>query len=181
MVNTTTNYSAWLDQFLLNLERSGHQGQETQRFLTERHIRLGFHDQPTAARWTITSQIQLHPRYAAEPPDSPYPQSLIVHEVRHLQQGWITALSVRGELEAWQLQFAFLKSLTGRYHELTYRDLIIRELMSYSPNGDRRGLSQVRDLMRAYAGKAYRIDLLPLYPLPEEIRFLISGSQLLGK
>jgi len=125
----------------------------------------------------VTGLILLHPRYAAGEPDSPYPLSLIIHEVKHLQQGWITALSVQGELEAWQEQFRFLKALTGYYNELPYRDEIIRDLMSFSSSADRQALSQARDLMRAYAGDNYRVDLLPLYPLDKEILFLLTGGK----
>ena len=51
-----------------------------------------------AACGTLTRNIELHPQYALETTDQPYPISLIIHVVRQFQQGLITALSVYGEL-----------------------------------------------------------------------------------
>jgi hypothetical protein len=116
--------------------------------------------------------IQLNPTQLA---DEPYALSLIVHEVRHIRQGMIAALSVRGELEAWQEQFTYLKSLTGRYSALPRHETIIEEMMTLSLDicAD---LVRARALMREYAGKKYRIDLLPLYPLGRGIRFWSMGK-----
>jgi hypothetical protein len=44
-------------------------------------------------------------------------------------------------------------------------------------NWDRDVLSRARALMQAYAGKRYRVDLLPLYPLPVEIKFRLTGNR----
>jgi hypothetical protein len=170
------NYAAWLDQLLDNLKRSGPEAAEALRFLRQHRTRVGVHEQLTGARWTIGRRIELHPRFAQGSPDDPQALSLIIHEVRHLQQGPLVALSVYGELEAWQLQFAFLKSLTGHYHYDPRRNEIIEELMSLSLGWVRSLLQQARALMQAYAGKAYRIDLLPLYPLPAEIIFRATGK-----
>lgn len=164
----------WLDKLLTELSRSGPQGRSTFQFLSDHKIKVGFHEQPTSARWTITGNIELHPRFANGPPDAPYPLSLIIHEVRHLQQGFFTALSVYGELDAWQLQFYFLKSLTGQYHLILNKNMIIGDLMSLSVVFDRRVLKRSVLLMKAYAGDGYLVNLLPLYPLPREIRFFLS-------
>jgi len=126
----------------------------------------------------LAGNIQLHPRYASGAPNAPYPLSLIVHEVRHLQQGLFTALSVNGELEAWQAQFSLLKSLTGQYHSNLQFNTIINDLMSLRLNKDRKILARAVTLMKAYAGKGYRINMLPLYPLPREILFLITRKQM---
>jgi hypothetical protein len=45
------------------------------------------------------------------PSDDPWVLMEFVHETRHLEQGFWTALSVYGELEAWQVGFRFYKSL----------------------------------------------------------------------
>jgi hypothetical protein len=119
----------------------------------------------------------MHPRYAEGSADSPYALSLVVHEVRHLQQGWITALSVYGELDAWQCQFRFLGSLAWRPLEDADRDGIIARLLSFPLGWDRSVLQTARGLMRAYAGKTYRVDLLPLYPLNRELLFLLTGKR----
>jgi hypothetical protein len=169
--------SLWLEQLLANLERCGPEGQAALNYLKEHHVKVGFHDQPTAARWTLTGQIQLHPRYADGAPEAAYPLSLILHEVKHLQQGFFVALSVYGELEAWQIQFSFLKSLTRSYHPDLHRNETIRELMSLPLSGNRDALRRTRQLMQRYAGRQYRIDLLPLYPLPNEIMFILTRHE----
>src|SRR5512142_818704 len=114
-------------------------------------IKLGVHDQPTGARWTIDRRIELHPRCLQSSPDDPYAMSLIIHEVRHLQQGPLTALSVCGELEAWQLQFGFLKNVLGYYHAEVRRNAVLEELMAQPLGWDRAVLQHVRELMQAYA------------------------------
>ncbi len=167
--------AGWIDQLLANLDRSGPSGRATYKFLKEKRVRVELHEQPTGARWTATGRIQLHPRYAEGPPDAAYPLSLIVHEACHLQQAMWKALSVYGEWQAWQEQFSFHKALFGSYHEVPHKNEIIEELMSISSGWDRSGLDRARKLMRVYAGNAYRVDLLPLYPLPAEIMFWISG------
>lgn len=102
-----------------------------------------------------------------------YALSLIVHEVRHLKQGLFGALSVRGELEAWQEQFAFLKSLTGQYSSSPRYHAIIEEMMTLSLHS-RADLIRARALMREYAGPKYRIHWLPLAPLGREISFWLT-------
>jgi hypothetical protein len=79
-------------------------------------------------------------------------------------------------LDGWQVQFSFLKSLTGRYHSNPKLDRIVAELMSL-PLGDRTALQCARKLMQDFAGRKYRIDLLPLYPLGRKIWFWLSGGR----
>lgn len=166
--------AAQIAQVLYNLGNCGPQGRAALDFLEAHKTRLGFHAQSTGARWTPRGGIQLHPRYARHAADDPYALSLIVHEVRHLQQGMLTALSVYGELDAWQLQFSTLNDLRGRYDLDPERERLIVELMALPLNWDRTALQRARSLMRAFAGKRYRIDLLPLYPLPAEMRYRIT-------
>jgi hypothetical protein len=95
-------------------------------------------------------------------------QTLIIHEVRHLQQGIATALSVYGELDAWQLEFRVYHRLKGKYPHPA-----IAELMTLPLELDRDLLKKAATLMQAYAGKGYRVDLLPLFPIGREIRYRI--------
>jgi hypothetical protein len=83
-----------------------------------------------------------------------------------LQQGLFTALSVFGELDAWQLEFGIYHRVKGRYPHPA-----IAELMSLPLSYDRDVLRKAAKLMQAYAGKGYRSDLLPLYPWGREIRY----------
>jgi hypothetical protein len=47
------NYSVWLDQLLANLDRRGPEGQAALKYLRDHQVKVGLHDQPTAARWTL--------------------------------------------------------------------------------------------------------------------------------
>jgi hypothetical protein len=95
--------------------------------------------------------------------------TLLIHEVKHLQQGLFLAFSVYGELEAWQLQFRL-------YHQTTGKPMhpAIAEMLSLPLSYDRAILRRARDLMQAYAGKGYRADLLPLFPLGKEIKYWLK-------
>ena len=165
----------WLNQLLARLDETGPVGQSALEYLRERKINVSLRAQPTGARWTARGHIELHPS-TADTKDDAYALSLIVHEVRHLQQGWFTALSVQGELDGWQVQFSFLKSLTGRYHSDPKLNNIVAELMTL-PLSDRAALKRARKLMQEFAGRKYRIDLLPLYPLGREIWFWLSSGR----
>ncbi|RJP52724.1 MAG: hypothetical protein C4583_06180 [Anaerolineaceae bacterium] len=149
-----------LDKLLTRLEGTGPEGRAARDFLQERRVKVGLRPQPTGARWTIFGHIELHP---AQIDNEAYALSLIVHEVRHLKQGLLGALSVRGELEAWQEQFAFLKSQTGQYTASPRHNAIIEQLMTLSLDS-RADLQRARALMREYAGPKYRIHWLPLFP-----------------
>ncbi len=159
------------------MERFGPDAGEALGYIRERGTRVSVHDQPTGARWTVDRRIEIHPRFVQLAPDDAYAASLVIHEVRHLRQGALTALSVYGELEAWQLQFVFLKTWTGRYHDDPQRAAVLEQLMALPLGWDRVVLEEARRLMKAYAGKAYRIDLLPLYPLHREVAYFLSHDQ----
>ena len=163
-----------LDKLLARLDETGPEGRAARDFLRARRVRVGLRPQPTGARWTVLGGIQLSPSQLA---DEAYALSLIVHEVRHLKQGILGALSVRGELEAWQEQFAYLKSLTGRYSSNQRHQAIVEKLMELSLD-NRADLQRARQLMQEVGGKKYRIDLLPLYPLGQEIWFWTTKRRL---
>lgn len=161
--------SAWLADLLEGLQHSGPDAQAAAKYIRQNRVKLGLHRQPTGARWRLGRRIDLHPRYSEGKPQAVYPLSLVIHEVRHLQQGPLIALSVYGELEAWQAQFQFIGNQTARYHEVPAKHQLIVRLMSLPLGWDRSVLAAAQSLMKVYAGKKYRIDLLPLYPLHREI------------
>jgi hypothetical protein len=97
---------------------------------------------------------------------------LLIHEARHLQQGWSTALSIYGELDAWQLQMKIYKRITGK--QLVP---LLEEIISLPMNTDRKNLQHARELMTQYAGKKYGANLLPLYPIGKEIRFWVTRKE----
>jgi hypothetical protein len=93
---------------------------------------------------------------------------LIAHEAKHLEQGFDVALSVYGELEAWQVQN---KVLIGLGESLTDRQ---GDLDGVQLNFDIDNLLKAENLMGKYnPGYAWRIKLAPLRPwgyyLPKEI------------
>ena len=162
-----------LEKLLARLDETGPEGRAARDYLAGRRVRVGLRRQPTGARWTALGGIQLNPSQLA---DEAYALSLIVHEVRHLRQGVFGALSVRGELEAWQEQFAFLKLQTGKYSASPRHEAIIEELMTLSLDS-RADLQRARALMREYAGPKYRINWLPLYPLGRKIIYWLKSKK----
>lgn len=170
-------YSDWLNRLFEGLSAAGEEGCAAVAYMRAHRTQVGFEKaRPNVgAFWTLTGKIKLNTRhYSYETSLSdPYFLGLIVHEVRHLQQGVVTALSVFGEMEAWQVGFRVYRNIAGRYP----RHAAAEEMMTLAWGWEREVLERARALMQAYSGKGYRSDLLPLYPLPDEIRFRLTGRQ----
>lgn len=168
-------HTAWVDMLLERICDAGEEGQAAMQFIRKNRTRIGFKKvRPNVgAFWTIFGNIHLNSQYYSydTPLDDLRIKTLIIHEVRHLQQGIATALSVFGELDAWQLEF-------GVYHRFkgSYPHPAIAELMTLPLELDREVLKKAAALMQAYAGKGYRVDLLPLFPIGREIRYRIFRS-----
>ena len=169
------NRTAWANQLLNSLEQMGDAGRDAARYLRDHRTHIGFRRvrKNVGAFWTVLKTIHLntiHFTLESNPAD-PRVLTLMIHEVKHLQQGIKVALSVYGELEAWQLQF-------GLYHQMTNAKMhkAIEELMSLPLSWDRAVLQRARELMQEYAGKGYRVDLLPLYPVGSELRYRFMGQ-----
>ena len=164
------DHSTWLNSLFENLENFEEEGRACVAYLRAHRTKIGFKkNRPsTGAWWTVFRNIYLNSLYYS------YEKSLsdtrvftlIIHEVRHLQQGFFTALSVYGELDAWQLEWSIYYRLQSRYPHPA-----IEELMSLPLGWDRNVLRKAVQLMQAYAGKGYRADLLPYYPLGKEIAY----------
>lgn len=163
-------HSTWLNSFYENLGNFEEEGRATVAYLRSHRTKIAFkRNKPsTGAWWTVTGNINLNSLYYS------YEKSLnetrvftlIIHEVRHLQQGLFTALSVYGELDAWQLEWNIYHRIHNRYPHPA-----IEELVSLPLGWDRDVLHRTVELMQAYAGKGYRIDLLPYYPLGKEVAY----------
>jgi len=168
------NTGDWSHAVLDALAHSGEEGQAVANFIAGRKVKIRFHQQSsgTAGRWTLCGNIEINPGcYSTQTrPDDAALLSLIVHEARHLRQGLLRALSVYGELEAWQAGYNIYKLLMG-----VYPHPILAEICALSLGWDRHVLRQARTLMQKYATKGYRIDLLPLYPIVQEIFFRLTG------
>ena len=166
--------AAWKENIFAALARTGDVGEDAAEFLRAHKTYIGFWKvrKNVGAFWTVFRTIHfnsVHYSYQTDIADVGI-LTLLIHEVKHLQQGFILALSVYGELEAWQLQFRL-------YHQLTGKPMhpAIAELMSLPLGYDRIILKKAVTLMQAYAGKGYRADLLPLYPLWREIKYWLTS------
>jgi hypothetical protein len=164
------DHVVWVNSLLENVIQIGDEGRAAVDFLRARGTQIGFkRARPNVgAFWTVFGNIRLNSQYYTyeTPFDDLRLKTLIIHEARHLQQGIITALSVYGELDAWQLEFGIYHRVKGKYPHAA-----IAELMTLPLGYNRIVLRKAASLMQAYAGKGYRIDLLPLYPLGREIKY----------
>ena len=161
------NEQAWFEQALAVLQDAGPVEEAIVATIRQRRIRLGFARQSTGACWFDWRRLRLgifvNADYATMEPNRAGLVVLLAHEARHLQQGVLEALSVRGELEAWQLQYDVLARLSAEP-----RDEAWRELRALDPTS-RADLKRARVLMKQIAGPRYRIAWLPLWPLPAEV------------
>ena len=160
----------WLRQVLENLEKVEPGIAE---YIRTRRVRIGFWKKGShvGAFWAVGRRIYLNSRHytTQTSPDDPGLLSILIHEVCHFRQGPFVALSVYGELQAWQLGFQTWQQLTG----LPYHPNLV-ELMSLPLVFDRTILRRACTLMQLYASKRYRADLLPLYPWDRELRFWLG-------
>jgi len=166
-------HTMWKENLFEAVAQIGDEGRAAVEFLRIRRTKIGFKQvRPSiGAFWTVFGNIHLNSRYYTyeTPLDDLRSKALVIHEARHLQQGLLTALSVYGELDAWQLEFGIYCRIKGKYPHSA-----IAELMTLPLRYDRAILKKAAQLMQAYAGKGYRIDLLPLFPLDKEIKYLIT-------
>ena len=172
-------HAVWTENLLNAVLQLGEEGRVTVDFVRARRTKIGFKRvRPNVgAFWTVFGNIRLNTLYYSyeTPLDELRIKTLIIHEARHLQHGIITALSVYGELDAWQLEFAVYHRIKGSYPHPA-----IAELMTLPLKYDRDVLKKAATLMQAYAGKGYRVDLLPLYPLDREIRYWVFRQKALS-
>jgi hypothetical protein len=166
-------HTVWKSNLFDAVAELGEEGRAAVEFLHIHKTKIGFKRvRPNVgAFWTVFGNINLNSLYYTyeTPFDDLRIKTLVIHEVRHLQQGIMTALSVYGELDAWQLEF-------GIYHRIkgAYPHTVIAELMSLPLEFDRAVLKKAAQLMQVYAGKGYRVDLLPLFPWKKELRYWMS-------
>lgn len=165
-------HSTWVNLLLDRVCEVGEEGQVAMQYIRTSKTRIGFKRvrSNVGAFWTVFGNIHLNSLYYNydTPLDDLRIKTLIIHEVRHLQQGLLTALSVYGELDAWQLEFRIYHRLKGKYPHPA-----IAELMTLPLAFDRDVLKKAVTLMQAYAGKGYRVDLLPLFPAGREVRYWV--------
>ena len=110
------NHAEWLEKYLQKVEQSSQEGREAVEFVRRHNIKVAIKRarKNVGAFWTLNRRFYLNARHYTQEStlgDNPRAMTIFVHEVRHLQQGPITAISVYGELDAWQYEFRLLKRL----------------------------------------------------------------------
>lgn len=157
----------WEVGALDKLKRSGRLGAHAVDYVSDRNVQLTFAPQTTGAKWTLPGML-VGPKVIAinskqakgvEDGSDAWSISLIAHEAKHYEQGLFLALSVYGELEAWQLQMRVLRDLKA---PPTHPALLALEKLKLSH--DPKVLREAARLMQE-ASPGYRIDLLPLNPI----------------
>lgn len=170
------NHSEWLEQYFQKVSESSEEGAAAVHFVREKKIRVGMRRarKSVGAFWTLSQAFYLNKAHYTMQSAlvNPRAWTLFVHEVRHLQQGIPTAMSVYGELDAWQLEFRLYKKMTGK----TLRPEL-EELLDLPLNFDRDVLKHARQLMTKYAGFWYGAWVLPLYPIHKEFLFWFTRKQ----
>jgi hypothetical protein len=163
------NNTVWREQFLESIFNCSSEGREAVEYIRahKTHIAIKRARKSVGAFWTLSKAVYLNSVYFSHETSigDPNASAILIHEIRHLQQGWLTALSIYGELDAWQYQFRVLKNITGK--QITP---LLEEILSLPLNMERGNLQNVRRLMTQYAGKNYGANLLPLYPIHKEIK-----------
>ena len=170
------NHSEWLEQYLQKVAESSEEGAEAVRFVRANNIRVGMRRarKSVGAFWALGKSFYLNKAHytMGSALENPRAWTLFVHEVRHLQQGKLTAVSVYGELDAWQYEFRLFKKLTGKMLKPE-----LEELLTLPVCFDRATLKRAQLLMTKYAGFWYGAWMLPLYPIHKEIRFWVTRKQ----
>src|SRR3970040_2058001 len=140
-------HSVWMENLLEAVAQLGDEGHVAVDFLRSRRTKIGFKPaRPNVgAFWTVFGNIRLNSQYYSYETslDDLRIRTLIIHEARHLQQGLVTALSVYGELDAWQLEFGVYHRVKGRHPHP-----VIAELMQLPLICDRAVLKKAARLMQ---------------------------------
>lgn len=166
-------HAEWLEEYFEKVAQSSVVGQEAVEYVRAQKIKVGIRRarKSVGAFWTLNRRFFLNSVHYTQESilENPRAWTLFVHEVRHLQQGALTALSIYGELDAWQVEFNLYKKLTGKT-----LSAVLEDLLSLSLNMERDNLRRARALMMQYAGKGYGANWLPLYPLHKEFKYWVT-------
>lgn len=166
-------HSEWLEKYYERVSASSEEGAAAVSFVRENHIRVGLRRarKSVGAFWMLGKAFYLNQiHYTRETAlENPRAWTLFVHEVRHLQQGILTAMSVYGELDAWQYEFRLYKKLTGKTLKPE-----LEEILALPLGFDRAVLKQAQRLMIKFAGFWYGAWILPLYPMHKEIKYWLT-------
>jgi RHS repeat-associated protein len=110
-------YSAWEAEALSALYSEG--GQERRHavgYMVQHDVHLSFRQEVQPAAWRPGHIYLDSDKYdPGSDPTDPYMLSLIAHEAVHLEQGVLIALTIPGEVQAWQIGYTVYRTMTGRY------------------------------------------------------------------
>ncbi len=171
-------YSDWLPLYLEKVSNACEEGRLAVDYVHAHKTKIGFKRvrKSVGELWTPLGNIHfnsIHYNYESAL-ENPRAWTLLIHEVRHLQQGVVTALSVYGELDAWQYEFRAYKRLIN-----TPLHPILEEILSLPLSWDRTHLHCARGLMQAYAGKAIASIYCCLYiPCTKKSSFCLYDDKL---
>jgi len=163
----------WQEKFLEAVSACGDEGREAVEYIRRHKTRVGMKRarKSVGAFWTLTKSTHLNSRHYTRESSLTRPNAwaLLIHEVRHLQQGVLIAFSIYGELDAWQHQFRVLKKITQNP-----LSPLAEEILALPLEMKRDTLQRARQLMTRFAGKSYGANLLPLYPIHREIKYWLT-------
>lgn len=167
------NHLEWREKFLESVAACSDEGKEAAEYIRARGIYIGMKRarKHVGAFWTLTHSIYFNAKYYSRETSIANPDAwtLLIHEAKHLQQGILIALSIYGELEAWQIQFRLLKKITGKPLPPVLEEIVLLPL-----NMERENLRRARRLMTDYAGVLYGAYLYPLYPIHREVKYWLT-------
>jgi len=170
------DHSEWLEHYFQKVSESSEEGAAAVRFVKEKQVKVGMRRarKSVGAFWTLSQNFYLNSVYFTRESalENPRAWTIFVHEARHLQQGALTAISVYGELDAWQVEFRLYKKLTGKTLKPEFE-----ELLGLPLSFDRAVLKRARQLMSAIAGFWYGAWILPLYPIHKEVSYWVTRKQ----
>jgi len=167
-----TKDAIWRWQALTNLKQAGPICQQAANYMIAHEVQISFNDPNSLSsqiigdrpHWTLGGNISLASSLSTSHPNNVSALTELVHETKHLEQGVATALSVYGELEAWQTE-AIAEQELGVVPLL--QRLAFRQLLALPPS---EGGVTVADLRLAVQimiadQPGYLVTLLPLYPI----------------
>jgi hypothetical protein len=160
---------------LHELDTAGPEAEAAAEYIRAHGVRLGFKKTSVGAFWSIDGNIYLNEEMynRGKPTDGLSKVAmlcLIVHEAQHLKQGVSVALSVYGELEAWQIHWRLYERLAERRLD----DEFLVKLLALPLSYDRTLLREARTYMKGFDSTYRGINLLPLYPSGKEIAWWIT-------
>ncbi len=147
-----TIHNPWVRAVLKNMLASGGDGKKKAGYILKHGIRFitkikGANNAHWGSKFgwrglVMDNTIHYPAAWEKKPEDDPWVLASFVHEAVHLEQGVRTALSVYGELQAWQVGFRYYLTLTK-----TGVSREIRELLNLKLSHERETLTQAKNLI----------------------------------